>query len=67
MNLSTYSLEDTKLISVRFELILPLDDWLWLFEFAEKADQSTPAYIMNLLREHVQRTRPLFQEETDEH
>lgn len=42
-------------------LTLPVDDWIWLLEFAQREGQSLEAYLAHVLHDHVV-THPLTQE-----
>lgn len=65
MNLQLYPvLNDTRKLCARFDLLLmlPVEDWFALFDLAEETGQSLPAYIVGLLKKHVQETRMDVQE-----
>ncbi len=65
MNVHLYPLfDDTKKLCVRFDLLvmLPVEDWFQLFDLAVKNGQSLPAYIVGLLKAHVQEVRMKVQE-----
>ncbi len=46
-------LEAANLLSVRFELILPVEDWLSLNNLAEQTKQTTLSYILDIVKNHI--------------
>ena len=65
MNVHLYPLlNGTRKLCARFDLLvmLPVEDWFVLFALAEKHGQSLPAYIVGLLKNHIQESRMKVQE-----